>query len=131
MTAGRPKEGLYTLPPGWYNDILSLYQMGASDVEIKALIYQWRDTFSNDLWNRWMEEEPEFSQTIKKGKELSAAWWEKQGRTNLKDKEFSYTGWYMNMKNRFGWADNQKTDITTQGDKITGITINVKDAAGG
>lgn len=107
--AGRPKEDIRSLPDGWQEEVLSLYEEGASDVEVKALIYKWRGSFSDDLWYRWMEEEPIFSGTIKRGRMLSASWWEKEGRTNLKDKDFSYTGWYMNMKNRFGWADKQET----------------------
>ena len=101
----RPKEDLSSLPKEWYHEVLSLYQEGASDVEIKALIYKWRGSFSNDLWDRWMSEEPIFSETIKTGKHLSEAWWHRSGRLSLRDKDFSYTGWYMNMKNRFGWAD--------------------------
>jgi hypothetical protein len=106
---GRPKEQA-ELWDGWYNEVLEKYTEGASDVEIKALIYFRRGSFSNDLWNRWLEEEEEFSQTIKVGKMLSEAWWSSQGRTNLKSKEFNYVGWYMNMKNRFGWKDKTETE---------------------
>ena len=106
----RPKSSL-DLPEGWYNKIIDLYKKGASDVEVKALIYEWRGKFSNDLWDRWRKEEPEFSETIKIGKILSEAWWNKNGRINLENKEFNFTGWYMQMKNRFGWADNQKIEV--------------------
>ena len=109
---GRPKEDLSTLPENWYNEILNLYKVGASDVEIKALIYEWRGRFSNDLWDRWLKEELEFSETIKMGRMISQAWWTRQGRTNLTGGDFSYTGWYMNMKNRFGWTD--RVDQTTK-----------------
>jgi len=123
MSGGRPKETIDSLPENWYLEIISLYEQGASDVEIKALIYQWRGSFSNDLWDRWIEEDSEFSETIKIGRMISEAWWAKNGRTNLQNKDFSYTGWYMNMKNRFGWVDKVHTDHTTKGDKLESVTV--------
>ena len=51
----RPLEGLDKLPKNWKEDILNLYSKGASDVEIKALIWEWRSSFSNDLFDRWMK----------------------------------------------------------------------------
>jgi len=112
---GRPKETIDTLPNEWYKYVLDIYKQGGSDSEVKALIYEWRGSFSNDLWDRWILEEQEFSETIKAGKILSEAWWSKNGRENLENKDFSYTGWYMNMKNRFGWADSQKTEHAFKG----------------
>jgi len=106
--AGRPKSE-FDLSQNLIITILELYENGASDVEIKAIICKERGAFSNDLWNRWIKEEAQFSETIKIGKLLSEAWWSKKGRTSLENKDFSYTGWYMNMKNRFGWAD--KTEV--------------------
>ena len=108
---GRPLSNL-DLPDTWGNSVLELYCEGASDVEIKALIYNVRGSFSNDLWDRWLKDEQEFSETIKTGRMLSEAWWHRKGRKNLENKEFNFTGWYMQMKNRFGWADNQKVETT-------------------
>ena len=127
MGAGRPKktfeEAKQDMPKDWFDEILFEYSDGAADVEIKAMFYKWLGSMSNDLWERWMEEEPEFSETIKHGRVLSANWWHKQGRKNLDNKEFSYTGWYMNMKNRFGWTD--RVDNTTKGEKTAPIIVNL------
>ena len=53
---------------------------------------------------------------IKRGLQLSQAWWEKQGRTNLISKyqgdTFNATLWYMNMKNRFKWVDKIQNEHT-------------------
>lgn len=120
----RPKKEISELPDQWYNDILELYTEGGSDVEIKALIYSWLGSFSNDLWDRWLIEEPQFSETIKTGRLLSEAWWHKKGRKNLSQKDFNYTGWYMQMKNRFGWADRS---VNTNTNTDTGaITVSFK-----
>lgn len=112
MPSGRLKEDLSSLPDNWQEEILALYAEGASDVEVKAQIWRWRGSFSDDLWYRWIREEAAFSGTIKKGQQLEKAWWQNQGRTNMKDPKFNSTLWYMNMKNRFGWADKQKIDTT-------------------
>ncbi len=118
---GRPKKNVDLLPDHWNEAIIELYTQGGSDKEVKALINSWLGSFSNDLWDRWMKEEEGFSETIKRGKMLSEAWWEKQGRTSLTSSNFNATLWYMNMKNRFGWADSQKVDHTTAGEKINVI----------
>jgi hypothetical protein len=121
----RPKSE-FDLAEDWQKEVLSMYDKGASDVEIKAHIYNIRGSLSNDLWDRWMDEEPEFSETIKMGKMLSEAWWSKEGRTQLENPKFSYTGWYMNMKNRFGWKDKQEIDQKTEHSGTVGFTgINI------
>lgn len=125
---GRPKIGLEILWEGWYNDILELYSEGASDVEIRALIFnktQEKTKASFGLWDRWLQEEEEFFETIKRGRMLSEAWWAKTGRKNLSNKDFSYTGWYMNMKNRFGWKDKQEIDQKTEHSGEQKLTVEI------
>jgi len=90
------------------DQVIALMSEGASLVEVAAEIGVCRETiwdWTNEESERFIEE---FSNTIKKGIRLSEAWWERKGRTSLENKEFSYTGWYMNMKNRFGWSDKQE-----------------------
>jgi len=83
--------------------VIELMRDGASQDEVIGHLDISRETFY-----RWKEENQEFSDSIKRGVRLSRTWWERQGRINLKDREFNYTGWYMNMKNRFKWADKQE-----------------------
>lgn len=93
--------------------VIELMSEGASIVEVAGLldvarstIYEWCDPDSEQFI-------AEFSDTIKKGLDASQIWWEKQGRKNLENKDFNYTGWYMNMKNRFrdDWKDKTETKL--------------------
>ena len=105
MPAGRPSS----YDPSICGDIPQMFAEGQSKAEVAREL-----KISRDTMNRWEKEHPEFSDAIKKGVQLSEAWWVKQGRIALREKEFNATLWYMNMKNRFGWRDKQ--DITS-GDK--------------
>lgn len=116
---GRPKIGLEILWDGWQEDIISMYKNGASDVEVRCLIFEKTGKLSYTLWDRWIKEEDEFSEIIKTGKMLSEAWWVKQGRVNLKDRDFSATLFYMNMKNRFKWSDKQEVDHSSSDGSMT------------
>jgi hypothetical protein len=84
---------------------INLMSEGASITEVAAECGVWKSTIYE-----WIGKHPEFSDSIKKGMELCEAWWEKQGRANLNSKEFQAALWYMNMKNRFKWADKQQIE---------------------
>jgi len=92
----RPKKTIKDLPKNWKNLVLKEMEVGASKQEVKVLL-----RISNDLFDRLMKEETEFSETVSCGVALAEAWWLRQGRTNLKNKQFNYGGWYMNMKNHY------------------------------
>ncbi len=125
MPAGRPQIGLEVLPDGWKDKVCALAAEGGSEVEMRVELGLCISTFY-----KFMETEKEFSETIKKASDLCRVWWERKGRKNLDGKEFNSTLWYMNMKNRFGWADKQesKVDHTTGGKEITGITREIMPA---
>lgn len=122
MTSGRPKIKLDDLPDGWAEKALTLYEVGASDVEIRTRCL---GGICHETWERLLAEEPIFSETIKRGRDLSRTWWEAGGRLNLENKDFNPTLWYMNMKNRFGWADKQQTELTGANGKDLNWTIKV------
>ena len=101
---GRPSK----YQPWMCDKLIEMMKEGASLKEVAAELGISRETLRN-----WGDEKsktycPDFSGTIKKGLELSEAWWERQGRVNLHNKDFSCVLWYMNMKNRFGWRDKQE-----------------------
>lgn len=117
--AGRPKKTLKDLnPEDWQEKALALMAEGGSIMEVRGMLLN----ISDDLYYRLMEEEEEFSRVIKKGQILSEVWWQKKGRDNLKDGTFSYTGWYMNMKNRFGWRDNHDVKLGNSDNESLKVT---------
>lgn len=111
MPVGRPTK----YNPEKNQEVIDLMSEGASIVEVAAMLDVSRQTIYE-----WMDVHPAFSDTIKKGFELCQSWWEKQGRKNLQNKDFNYTGWFMNMKNRFynDWRDKKEHDHTTKGNEV-------------
>lgn len=116
MKVGRPAITIEDLPEGWKATILNEAREGAALIELAVLLGIHRETLT-----RLTEREKEFFDTINECKQLSEAWWVKQGRKQLENKAFSYTGWFMNMKNRFNWADKQQTEHKGN----VGATINI------
>lgn len=99
--------------PKMCGKVIKIMKEGASLVEVAADLEISRETIYD-----WCNPESErfnvkFSDTIKKGVSLSEAWWERNGRENLQNRDFNYTGWYMNMKNRFDWADKTESKNET------------------
>ena len=101
-TTGRPSK----YKPEMCGQVIELMKEGASLVEVAAELGICKDTV-----HEWKKTNDEFSESIKRGVKLRAAWWERKGRTSLENRDFSATFWYMKMKNRFGWKDKQETNI--------------------
>jgi len=111
MAGGRPtkykKEFAEKLP--------DMFKGGESVAEVCAELGIWKETFYE-----WIKLYPEFSNSYKKGLQLSEAWWTKLGRAGSCGKAtIQPTTWIFNMKNRFGWADKQEIGLNGN----MGITI--------
>jgi hypothetical protein len=92
------------------------------------MIHNMRGSFCNDTWDRWLKEEPLFSETIKTGRMLSHAWWMSTGRKGtiiVKGAPMVNTAlWFINMKNRFGWRDK----VEFSGDRDSPIEVVIKNS---
>ena len=83
---GRPLITLKDLPDGWEESIINLSKKGASIVELAVELDISRQTLYN-----LSERDKHFLDTIKKCKRYCEAWWLSKGRTELENREFSYT----------------------------------------
>ena len=110
--AGQPTKYNPDLIP----KMLALFNEGASIEEIC-----WELDISKQTFYNYEKNHKEFFDAKKKGVEISKGWWKRKGRINLENRDFNYTGWYMNMKNRFGWADKVENKNTVNIEK--GIII--------
>lgn len=93
----------------WANEVIDLYTQGCSDAEVAAsLRVPMKEFYSN------IKDNPAFAQLVDYGRTLSLAYWEKQARLNITNKQFNSSLFAFYMKNKFGWAD--KTETITTGD---------------
>ncbi len=88
------------LPTDYDITALKNYAEGASDQEVAKEL-----RIPMSKFKRLYSTDEHFRSVIDDGRGHALAWWMKEGRTNLKNKQFSYVGWFQNMKNRYGWAD--------------------------
>ena len=92
--------------------VIELMKEGESKAEVACALDISPSTISAWCNSKSSRYHKSFHYAIKRGMQESEAWWLKQGRISLRDKTFSYVGWYMQMKNRFGWRDRQELSGT-------------------
>ena len=88
----------------WAKRVIALYEAGASDAEVAA---SERITIKN--YYQQIGDNAAFAQLVEFGRTLSQAFWEKQARLNITNKQFNTPLWAFYMKNKFGWADKTES----------------------
>lgn len=124
---GRPVVQLSDLAENWRDIMHAIYGDGGSDAEVKvALAISPARAMSNDLWDALQAREPEFSEAVKEGRQLSEAWWANAGKRGIfMGKDFNATTYVFSMKNRFhNWKDKQ--DVKLSGDEDAPVEFTVK-----
>ena len=97
----------------------ALYVEGGSDAEVKHAL-----KVSNDLFARWILDEPEFAEAVKDGRLASEAWWSRLGRQGAAGAvSINPTTWIFNMKNRFAWRDKQELTGADGGPVATSLVV--------
>jgi hypothetical protein len=116
---GRPRKTLNDLPNNWKLRLIEMGQEGMFDMDAKVYL-----GISNDLFDRLLDEEPEFLETISKMRQLSETWWTSISRKSFQNgtsKNVNSNLYSLIMRNAYkkNWNEAQtKVDITTGGDKI-------------
>lgn len=107
MSGGRPTK----YEPEMCETVIELGRDGAGVAEIAAELDVSRQTVYN-----WKDEHPEFLDAVNRARDLSQAWWEKQGRKGIWSRKFNASAYKLQVMNRFpaDWRDKQ--DISVEGD---------------
>jgi len=104
MSVGRPS--LYD--PSYCDRVRDLGREGCSVVEMAAEIGVSRNT----LETLWTQAHAEFMEALGEARDLSQAWWEKQGRTNLTADKFQASLYSRSMAARFpaDWRESKQIE---------------------
>lgn len=113
VRVGRPCE----YKPEFAQRALEILYSGSAKIELTREFMVHIDTI-----HEWEKTIPEFSEAVRTGVNYSEAWWTKQGKKNLKTKDFNTRLYEINMMNRFGWQKKtegkQEINITAHEDAL-------------
>lgn len=105
--------------------VVEIMRDGRSQMEVCAEL-----DISYDAYLRYQDDYPEFHEAVKRGQDLSEAWWSDLGRQGATgdNPNANATFFIFNMKNRFNWSD--KRDIHQTGDVTLNVVTGVDRAPG-
>ena len=110
--------------PSKYNNdmneqVTKLCLLGATDEDLANFFDVCKATINN-----WKKDYPEFLDSIKEGKEnADAKVAQSLYNTALSGNTTAQIFWLKNRRSKV-WRDKQEIDHTTDGDKVTGISVN-------
>ena len=107
--------------PEYCLKVIELMSQGASKQEL-LLEMDSRPTLLTLSY--WAREHPEFKKALDIGQALSEAWWMREGRRNIYNKDFNAVLYMMQMMNRFGWT--RRENINAKIHKHDETTLNVR-----
>lgn len=113
MPAGRPSK----YRPEYCDRVIELGKEGCSVVEMAADIGVARNTLETE----WPSAHPDFLEAMTQARQLSQAWWERQGRVNLMVPPgvgtFQASVWSRSMAARFphDWRENRGVELSGSG----------------
>jgi len=125
MPAGRPE---LTLPDDYKERMLELGKKGKGPVHMAKACGMAKSTFYE-----YLKKNEVFSDAFNAAMVECELWWQDVGQEGMfmggKDNPFQAGLYALHMANRFGWSskNESKTDITSGGEKITGITREIVD----
>lgn len=105
----------------WFNTALDLAKNGASIAEICVAIGIARNTLYYKMKRH--DEDGNIKELVDGWKLIAEAWHQKKLRVNLENKDFSYQGAGMIMKNRFNWNDGKQQLDITSGDEAISLPV--------
>lgn len=115
---GRPKKTIKDFPNNWELSIMEMAKEGCFDMDYKVFL-----DISNDTFDRLLEEDPYFLETISKARRISETFWTSIPRLGFKNgnsKNINSQLLNLVLRNAFkqNWASETKVDITTNGKEI-------------
>ena len=104
---GRPSK----YDPAYCDDAIAVLEQGKSILSLAAHIGVNRSTIYE-----WMEQYPEFSDTVKRGQDAAAAWWERRLVEFAESGNGNATAIIFGLKNRAKdeWSDTTKHEHSGQ-----------------
>lgn len=108
MTMGRPPKITVEWADKQAETLAVMFKNGESLAEVCVELDICKDSFYKAA-----EISADFSDSYKRGREYSEAWWTKLGRAGAAGKvDIQPTTWIFNMKNRHGWKDKTESTVT-------------------